>query len=712
MAHPTLAEEYGQSLLVKDAKERLIQNAHPVTLLLWPPNLFAFTSYVLHLSGAYQLVVSPPPGDQNLNHWPPTIELMGEIFHRLRRNAENECAERRETLMTLADACENQLRFADVRRRTFKTQDTYMPWTFLVRWAALDWRTMLDRQELDAYLGRLPVIADPEVVIPPGFESEVAAFPPLLRACWEVFRKLYPLAQTAANEPIIKTLLCNDPGQENVDAWHAATCLLTMHAIADDATVGWGILKGRAMPIDFPRLGDLEKLEEAHREGRWESAFDEYSKDVRFAELGDSPTQKKAAKLLDGERTMATIEVSRSRILPKRHNPDVGITLRSLSSNLAFHNSPIEVRWERDGDSDLARTLSQELAEHREPTFTILLLPLPMQVHTRDFKIVEGPEATEALDNRKGYGFFRYQPEGKREVLEEIKAIIDRAREEEPNVDVIVLPESALRSEECDDLARYLAQDREPGLNTRPVSAFIAGVTDSFSNGGRFKCNNMVRYGYREGTTEGNAFKTGDQYKHHRWQLAKSQVEQYGLSQVLDPETKWWEAINVQRRHVSFVNIGDAITVCPLICEDLARQDPIADLIRQVGPSLVVTILMDGPQHKDRWSSRYASILSEDPGSSVLALTSIGMVRRWNSPFGHLSRVVALWNDKQGLREIELEAGASGILLTLRVKPTPEVIADGRLEMCPTAKIFLTDVNQISIPPAPLKRRRNRKSAG
>src|SRR6185436_8577032 len=108
--------------------------------------------------------------------------------------------------------------------------------------------------------------------------------------------------------------------------------------------------------------------------------------------------------------------------------------------------------------------------------------------------------------------------------------------------------------------------------------------TDTSSNGGRFKCNNMVRYGYREGTDEGTAFKTGDQYKHHRWQLGKSQVEQYGLSQILDPKTKWWEAINVQRRHVSFVNIGDAITLCPLICEDLARQDPIADLIRQVGP--------------------------------------------------------------------------------------------------------------------------------
>src|SRR5687768_17746605 len=37
-----------------------------------------------------------------------------------------------------------------------------------------------------------------------------------------------------------------------------------------------------------------------------------------------------------------------------------------------------------------------------------------------------------------------------------------------------------------------------------------------------------------------------------------------------------------------------------LICEDLARQDPIAELVRHVGPTLVVTILMDGPQLKNR----------------------------------------------------------------------------------------------------------------
>ncbi len=186
------------------------------------------------------------------------------------------------------------------------------------------------------------------------------------------------------------------------------------------------------------------------------------------------------------------------------------------------------------------------------------------------------------------------------------------------------------------------------------------------------------------------------QYKHHRWKLDEAQIKQYGLSTVLDPKREWWEAIKVERRRVSFVNLGNRLTICPLICEDLARQDPIADLIRHVGPNLVVTILMDGPQKADRWSSRYAGVLSEDPGCAVIALSSYGMVRRWSTPYRQLSNVVALWNDgKNPAREIELAQGAEGILLRLKVESECEPIADGRIEMFATAKISLADVIQV-----------------
>jgi hypothetical protein len=147
---------------------------------------------------------------------------------------------------------------------------------------------------------------------------------------------------------------------------------------------------------------------------------------------------------------------------------------------------------------------------------------------------------------------------------------------------------------------------------------------------------------------------------------------------------------------VTFINIGRELTICPLICEDLARQDPIADLIRTVGPSLVITILMDGPQKKDRWSARYASVLSEDPGSAVIALTSYGMVERWRHPYQPPSRAVALWNDGNGFeREIELEDGAIGILLSLTVHGKREPTADGRVEQYATNTVTLGGIHQI-----------------
>ena len=60
--------------------------------------------------------------------------------------------------------------------------------------------------------------------------------------------------------------------------------------------------------------------------------------------------------------------------------------------------------------------------------------------------------------------------------------------------------------------------------------------------------------------------------------------------------------------------------------ENLARLDEVAELLRDVGPSVVVTILLDGPQLASRWTARYASVLADDPGTAVLTLTASGLL--------------------------------------------------------------------------------------
>ena len=82
------------------------------------------------------------------------------------------------------------------------------------------------------------------------------------------------------------------------------------------------------------------------------------------------------------------------------------------------------------------------------------------------------------------------------------------------------------------------------------------------------------------------------------------------------------------RRSIQFLELGGGITIVAVVCEDLARLDAVADLLRTVGPTLVLTVLLDGPQLASRWTARYASVLADDPGSAVLTLTSFGMVER------------------------------------------------------------------------------------
>jgi hypothetical protein len=121
-----------------------------------------------------------------------------------------------------------------------------------------------------------------------------------------------------------------------------------------------------------------------------------------------------------------------------------------------------------------------------------------------------------------------------------------------------------------------------------------------------------------------------------------------------------------------------------LICEDLARQDPAADMIRAVGPNLLIALLMDGPQLRGRWPSRYASVLSEDPGTSVLTLTSLGMAQRCRPILpttqqrAHPSRAIALWRDAlHGEKEITLDGDDNACVLSLVCRCKTEIAADG-----------------------------------
>lgn len=739
---------YGRYLTAEDIAERLMPDLDMNEALLWPPDLFALTSYILSKTSAYQLVVSPPEGKQ----WPPTKsditswlckgsddnilawhkylkEKWGDPSHpdfdisKCKGVAEWETEESEEEVVKT---------YSGKERKIFH-------WEALIRSVGNEWRVNLRNASQDDFLE----IDDSKV--PYGErsrwrKSEQGKYnleqhrqdrekklltiletkpPPLLLACWSYFFKEITENPDDGRPLQIVDLLCNQDHLQTPEIreklWAVSQALLTLHAIADYASTGFGLYE------DPESTGDEALI---------------------FAD-----------KLLIGGRikydpkihiggSLSTFNIERCRVLPKRHNPSIGITLRSLSSNLAFHQSAVDVVWRKTVDNRLGKRLRPLMPKEKKGSekeaLSLLLLPFPLTVKAKDFaedKADDGRDPVRISDEY--HGFFTYEPfpeeltatnrEHKltpyqEDEIETIIKLIRAANEELSNgtVDMILFPEAALSLNQFNRLKSMLPATFEDERAT--PSIIVAGVRESKTALGKDEDGAIKRTGRKSGefnfarnavycqylnTETKEYYRTYNedseltakykQYKHHRWRFDRSQIRRYGLSSVLDPEKVWWESIKVPKRRVSFLNVGDRLTISHLICEDLARQDPIAELVRAIGPSLVIAILMDGPQLRNRWSSRYATVLSEDPGSSVITLTSLGMVNRYQSEFGKSSRTIGLWNDNRAgdSREIELAQGAEAVLLTLSLEREPEKTADGREELHPTSVLHLNDVIQI-----------------
>jgi hypothetical protein len=257
------------------------------------------------------------------------------------------------------------------------------------------------------------------------------------------------------------------------------------------------------------------------------------------------------------------------------------------------------------------------------------------------------------------------------------------AEDEVDAVDIVCLPESAVEEREIEDLEAVLAD--------HGVLALITGVRQRRQPSGPPPSNWV-----HQAVSTGEHWVHIRQNKHHRWSLDEGQIRQYHLGGALHPHIRWWEAIEVPRRAVQFVTVGEGVTVVGLVCEDLAQIDDVSDLLRSVGPTIVVTPLLDGPQLSSRWAARYASVLADNPGSAVLTLTSSGMARR-SRPHGRdTSPMIALWKDPSGgTREIPLETGAQGVLLSASADVAMRHTRDGRWPVENCTEFFDVGVCQI-----------------
>lgn len=461
-------------------------------------------------------------------------------------------------------------------------------------------------------------------------EDETGALPDLLAEEWQVFRD-------SAEVPLDDLTVARD--------WRLCEALLTLHAIADEACAGVGV------------------------------ALDAGSD-------GGSAYRSRGRELLARTGSITRIPPRFIRVLPKLLTPPNGTSMRSLSRYASVHGPGVETRWHKVRGR-------RPGAQPYDKGVNYLLLPWPLRVREADFRPLAG--SVQHLE-KEPFGYFEFAPTEGLD-LDLVDRMLIAAEDEVGDVNVVVLPESAVDRSEIDDL--------EAVLDRHGVIALITGVRQRAQAPGRFP-GNWVHIG----VSTGEEWLHIRQSKHHRWALDEEQIRQYHLGGALHPHVRWWEAMEIPRRSVQFVEAGGA-TLVALVCEDLAQIDDVADVLRSVGPTMVLTPLLDGPQLSSRWTARYASVLADDPGSAVLTLTCFGMVQRSRPTGVNPSPMVALWKDPgRGIREIALAPGAQGILIAASTDRAPRRTSDGRGTVENGSEVFDLSVHQVcaasaaSAPPA------------
>lgn len=375
-------------------------------------------------------------------------------------------------------------------------------------------------------------------------------------------------------------------------------------------------------------------------------------------------------------------------VQPKTRTPVVGCTLRSMTHNIALlpPAGEVKVRWHQH--------IEHTRSNHK--TFNILFYPYPITVSGNDFKA--------ARSTANDYGYFsvcqswlnRTDDADRDPTLEpaidrlfnKIKALIHSAKNHVKQVDMILLPELALNQVVYDGLFSRLLSLYKSGAETPTTpNILVAGVARSEIRNDVTQHFNSAITSMILGESNHAHYASSDalnyiqvtQNKHHRWMLDDRQIRAYSLGDALDPSVKWWEDIAIDRREVNTIAFRSGACFTTLVCEDLARIDPCQSVIRAIGPNLVIALLMDGPQLSSRWPGRYAMGLSDDPGCSVLSVTSLGLLDRSNHYAKKRERSVALWRDCRGqTEELLLPEGSEALLLTLTEKKGQEISLDGR----------------------------------
>lgn len=527
-------------------------------------------------------------------------------------------------------------------------------------------------------------------------------------------------------KPWNKLVRCTDRLDANWEQGDAASqkwlmACMDVLIIADEACAGWGFSNrdGHAR-LTTPELKAWHHRRERMNFFLWQQVRSFINRERKFnqGEQGEQElVQDDDGAILEVPTITlcCLVAISEACVQPKATLPKAGCSIRSLSHHLALLPPFTEVKsnwmWVTASIRDQpfrrnkVETPIESKTRNNEP-LNLLLVPYPYHIEGDSFRaggtVVNGKNTQPGMWDENKYNFFSVIPNWIKQVtpLAFAAFITDLVNEARKNAEVhgVVLPECALGHDLACNVARILAEDSN-------LEFFITGVCNDLTNeiaGTEEQTNkpsNKVLY---------FAFRNRESFmysqdKHHRWMLEKNQIRRYHLGHALSTNTDWWEKIQIGRRECNFMEFRPGAILTALVCEDLARIDPVQRVIRSIGPNLVIALLMDGPQLKTRWSSRYATVLADDPGSAVLTLSSLGMIHRSVDPGQPFPNEIALWKDPHSADAIELKlpAGAHGLVLTLSTSEAEELSLDGRRDHHMAVKLFLSGVTSVYHPREP-----------
>lgn len=373
-------------------------------------------------------------------------------------------------------------------------------------------------------------------------------------------------------------------------------------------------------------------------------------------------------------------------VFPKSRISISGCSTRNFSRNLALLPKAGLVRchWQMQ---------AMELKDDDDMPIDILVIPFPFEIAAKSFvplhKAKDSMPNGSTYETRRYWGNFRVNQDWleKSDIVDTSIRLLLSAKNDVKTVNGVVFPEYSLNYETFRKLCISLKEVESD------LEFVIAGTSSNCDSEPDTKDNyvmtcvwHRMNVDFRNGEGGDPAETTiqlmSSRRKHHRWMLSPKQLESYALTSSLDPRVNWWENHHIGRRELHFHPFRKRSLFTAMICEDLARSDPCHEVLRSVAPNLVIVLLMDGPQINSRWAARYASSLSDDPGCSVLTLTSQGLVKRTNqTKFFDNQEAIAYFSGPFGETAIHLPSGdgAKAVLMTLTsVRDEMQQTIDGR----------------------------------